>query len=96
MMIASTPTSRRALSSTVIIRMFRAEAMACATTRSVSTRTMFTTVESPRMLLKRKKMSSATIATSRTSAQPNCRKPNMPSTFVIRDKVSKRFRTFEN
>ena len=96
MMIASTPTSSRALSSTVIIRMFKAEAMASATISRDSTSTMFSTVESPRMLRSRRKISSATIPMSRTSAQPNCRNPNMPSTFVIRDKVTKRFRTFEN
>ena len=54
MMIASTPTSSRALSSTVIIRMFRADAMACPTRSRDSTSTMFSTVESPRMLRSRR------------------------------------------
>ena len=83
MMIARTPTSRRAFSRTVIIRMFRTDATTCATSSNVSTSTMLITVESPRMLRSRKKTSRATIAMSRMSATPNCRKPNMPSTFAI-------------
>ena len=57
--------------------------MACAATSNARTSTIFTTVDSPRMLLSRKKMSRATIPISRMSARPNCRKPNMPSAFVM-------------
>ena len=54
MMMASTPTSRRVFSSTVIMRMLSALTTACSTSRTTSTSTILSTVESPRMLRMRK------------------------------------------
>ena len=60
------------------MRMFRALTTAWTTSMMTSTSTILSTVESPLMLRMSKKMIMATMAMSRTSAQPKLRKPHMP------------------
>ena len=64
--------------STVIMRMFRVLTTAWITSMATNTSTMLRTVASPLMLRMSKKMMTATIAMSSTSAQPKLRKPHMP------------------